>query len=93
MGEASPIQIAEVIANFQYNGRLVRGCAYGNGHINDTYLLTFQISGMGSIKVILQKMNKDVFGKPEELMENVMGVTAFLREQIIKNGEIRSGRR
>ena len=44
MGEASPIQIAEVIANFQYNGRLVRGCAYGNGHINDTYLLTFQIS-------------------------------------------------
>ena len=86
MGEASPIQIAEVIANFQYNGRLVRGCAYGNGHINDTYLLTFQISGMGSIKVILQKMNKDVFGKPEELMENVMGVTAFLREQIIKNG-------
>ena len=86
MGEASPIQIAEVIANFQYNGRLVRGCAYGNGHINDTYLLTFQISGMGSIKVILQKMNKDVFGKPEELMENVIGVTAFLREQIIKNG-------
>ena len=86
MGEASPIQIAEVIGNFQYNGRLMRGCAYGNGHINDTYLLTFQISGMGNIKVILQKMNKDVFKQPTELMENVMGVTAYLREQIIKNG-------
>ena len=60
MGEASPIQIAEVIGNFQYNGRLMRGCAYGNGHINDTYLLTFQISGMGNIKVILQKMNSVV---------------------------------
>ena len=86
MGEASPIQIAEAIGNFQFNGRLMRGCAYGNGHINDTYLLTFQISGMGNIKVILQKMNKDVFEKPVELMENVMGVTAYLREQIIKNG-------
>lgn len=86
MGEASPIQIAEVIGNFQYNGRLMRGCPYGNGHINDTYLLTFQISGMGNIKVILQKMNKDVFKQPTELMENVMGVTAYLREQIIKNG-------
>ena len=86
MGETSPIQIAEAIGNFQFNGRLMRGCAYGNGHINDTYLLTFQISGMGNIKVILQKMNKDVFKQPIELMENVMGVTAYLREQIIKNG-------
>ena len=41
---------------------------------------------MGNIKVILQKMNKDVFAQPVELMENVMGVTAYLREQIIKNG-------
>lgn len=86
MGEAAPIQIAEVIANFQYNGRLVRGCAYGNGHINDTYFLTFQTSGMGNIKAILQKMNKDVFKKPEEVMENVMGITAHLRERIIKRG-------
>ncbi len=64
MAEASPIQIAEVIANFQFNGRLVRGCAYGSGHINDTYLLVFEIAGMGSIKVILQRMNKEVFANP-----------------------------
>ena len=53
MGEASPIQIAEAIGNFQFNGRLMRGCAYGNGHINDTYLLTFQISGMGDRKSVV----------------------------------------
>ena len=84
MAEASPIQIAEVIANFQFNGRLVRGCAYGSGHINDTYLLVFEIAGMGSIKVILQRMNKEVFANPVELMENVMGVTAHLRQKIIE---------
>ena len=49
MAEASPIQIAEVIANFQYNGRLVRGCAYGNGHINDTYLLVFEKIGRAHV--------------------------------------------
>ena len=86
MAEASPIQIAEVIANFQFNGRLVRGCAYGSGHINDTYLLVFEIAGMGSIKVILQRMNKEVFANPVELMENVMGVTAHLRQKIIEKG-------
>ncbi len=86
MGEASPIQIAEVIANFQFNGRLTRGCAYGSGHINDTYLLNFEISGMGSIKVILQKMNNSVFENPVELMENVVGVTSHLRQKIIEKG-------
>lgn len=86
MAQASPIQIAEVIANFRYEGRLVRGDSYGSGHINDTYMLIFEIAGMGSIKVILQRMNKDIFEKPVELMENIMGVTAHLRNKIIENG-------
>ena len=86
MVQTSPIQIAEVIANFRYEGRLVKGDAYGSGHINDTYLLVFEIAGMGRIKVILQRMNKSIFQKPVELMENIMGVTAHLREKIIENG-------
>jgi hypothetical protein len=31
-------------------------------------------------------MNKGIFTQPVELMENVMNVTAFLRERIIENG-------
>ena len=37
-------------------------------------------------KVILQRMNKSIFTKPVELMENVLGVTSYLRERIIENG-------
>ena len=76
----------EAIMHFQYEGVLVGEDPYGSGHINDTYLLVFEIAEMGRIKVILQRMNKDIFEKPVELMENILGVTSYLREQIIKNG-------
>ncbi len=52
---------------------------YGNGHINDTYLVNPQ-------KYILQRINTKIFKKPDELMENIANVTAFLREKISAEG-------
>ena len=77
-------QKAEAIAHFQYEGRLIQDIPFGNGHINDTYLLTFEVKRMGILKVILQKMNKNVFKNPVELMENILGVTSYLREKNYK---------
>lgn len=34
----------------------------------------------------LNSMNKNIFKNPEELMENILGVTSFLRKKIIENG-------
>ncbi len=75
----------EAISNFQFEGTLLSEGPYGSGHINDTFLLTFDISGMGQIKVILQRMNKEIFMNPVQLMENILGVTSYLRERIIEN--------
>ena len=86
MSQITREQRDEVIAHFQYEGMLVEEGPYGSGHINDTFLLVFEIAEMGQIKVILQRMNKDVFEKPVELMENILGVTSYLRERIIENG-------
>lgn len=77
-------QKAEAIAHFQYEGRLIQDVPFGNGHINDTYLLTFEVKRMGILKVILQKMNKNVFKNPVELMENILGVTSYLRRKNYK---------
>ena len=79
-------QLDEVIANFCYEGTLVDERLYGSGHINDTYLLTFHIAGLGEKKTILQRMNKNVFKFPEEVMENIVAVTSYLRERIIEGG-------
>ena len=34
------------------------------------------------LKVILQRMNNEVFEKPVELMENIINVTSYLKERI-----------
>lgn len=86
MRQITSKQRDEVISHFDFEGILVKEGPYGSGHINDTFLLVFDIAGMGQIKVILQRMNNEVFEKPVELMENILGVTSYLRNEIIKNG-------
>ena len=86
MIQVTPEQKMEVINHYQFAGELLSQEPYGSGHINDTFLLVYDIERMGRMKVILQRMNKDIFTKPEELMENVVGVTSYLRERIIENG-------
>ena len=76
----------EAIAHFKYEGTLVKDCPYGSGHINDTYLLVFEIAEMGRIKVILQRMNSTAFPKPVDVMENILGVTSFLKKKIEESG-------
>ncbi|MEY8432903.1 aminoglycoside phosphotransferase family protein [Lachnospiraceae bacterium 48-42] len=76
----------EVIERFRFQGRLVDQRPYGSGHINDTYLLTFEGGNGEPGRAILQRMNKNVFPKPAALMENIMNVTAYLRGKILENG-------
>ncbi len=52
---------------------------YGNGHINDTYCVE-------SPRCILQRINTSIFKNPDELMENIENVTAFLGKKIIEAG-------
>lgn len=78
--------INEAIEHFQYMGELISIEPYGNGHINDTYLLTFCIGEIGKLHVILQKMNINVFKEPLKLIENIQGVTTHLRKKVIEKG-------
>ncbi|MBP5151379.1 MAG: aminoglycoside phosphotransferase family protein [Lachnospiraceae bacterium] len=58
---------------------------YGNGHINDTFLVITEESGK-EVRFILQRMNSEVFKDPVSLMNNIVLVTDYLRSQIIKAG-------
>ena len=77
---------SEALIGFQLDGMVMSAVRYGSGHINDTFLMTLRKDDGSEGRVILQRMNKNVFTKPIELMENIMGVTTFLRERIIENG-------
>jgi Ser/Thr protein kinase RdoA (MazF antagonist) len=74
-------KIDEAIAAFTLEGEPVSHEIYGNGHINDTFLLVTTVR-----RYILQRINHIVFPHPDEVMENIQGVTAHLRESIVAAG-------
>ena len=56
---------------------------YGAGHINDTFAVW---AVDHSRRWILQRINTDTFTDPAGLMENVIGVTSYLRREILARG-------
>ena len=76
----------QAIGHFAVAGQFLDRMTYGSGHINDTYLVKFNQKDGSVVQYILQRMNHEIFRKPEELMENIAGVTAHLRKKIIEAG-------
>ena len=52
---------------------------YGNGHINDTFLVVGKRENGEIKRYILQRINTNVFKKPQEVMHNIELVTEFLK--------------
>lgn len=82
-------KIEEAIAAINFKGEYVEHTKHGNGHINDTFLIIFRQEDGTMVKYILQRMNHDIFKNPDQLMQNICGVTSFLREKIrINHGDM-----
>jgi len=69
-----------VAAQFQFRGKAVAFVPYGNGHINDTYLVTCN-GPDAPARYILQRINAQVFRSPAAVMQNIERVTAHLAAQ------------
>ena len=70
-----------VMSQFSVYGEYLIGVPYGTGHINDTFQVTFDQGGT-IVHYILQRVNTNVFRKPEELMENFVRVTGHIGRKI-----------
>ena len=79
------ISIENIVMGFDIAGEVMGYVPFGNGHINDTKLITVK-NGEAEVQYVLQKINKNVFKDPAKLMENYVGVTAFIREKIVAMG-------
>ncbi len=73
-------KLEEIINKFQINGDVSSVIPFGNGHINNTYLVD-TAKGEEAFKYILQQINTTVFKNPDYVMENIYNVTEFLREK------------
>lgn len=67
----------DIIAKFDIDGKVVSIDNCGDGHINSTFLA---ITDKGT-KYLLQKINTGVFPHPDEVMDNIVNVTDFLKEK------------
>ncbi len=67
----------DLITKFAIKGEIVEYTRYGQGHINETYLVTCD----SGINYILQKINKHIFTQPQQLMENIAATTAYIAER------------
>jgi len=63
---------------FALDGKPVYYQPYGNGHINNTYLVLDDTARL----YVLQKINQYVFKNPLHVMENVKAITEHLRPQV-----------
>lgn len=61
---------------------------FGNGHINDTFLV--ETTGQPGGRYILQRVNRNVFKKPVQVMKNIEKVTAFLKIRANSEREVLS---
>ena len=75
----------EAIRGFEIDGTFLECTPCGNGHINDTFMMSFDRDGE-THRYSLQHMNRSVFRDPVSLMNNILHVTDYLKEQIRAQG-------
>ena len=83
---AAEERIQEALAGFDFGAPVVGALRYGQGHINDTFVVHTQPEDRCCRRFILQRMSAAAFKHPDELMENIIGVTEYLGREIEKHG-------
>ena len=75
------MELTVLVNRFNVKGRLVSLQPFGNGNINDTFLAIYR-NTFTETQVILQRVNRKVFPRPEEIMANMHEVTKHCHEKL-----------
>ena len=77
--------INQICSEFNILGKFVGVEQLDTGNINCTYKVTYQHNG--DIKnYIIQKINTVVFVEPEKVMDNIVSVTRYIRQNLAQEG-------
>lgn len=74
--------LREIASQFAFSAEPVMFALCENGHINGTYFVTCA----DGRRYVMQQINTSIFVKPDEVMENILGVTSFLKKKIAAAG-------
>lgn len=79
-------QLEDALYAFGFGNQCSYVKPFGEGHINETYAVYMPTEDGDKFAYILQRVNNNVFKDPSGVMENIFGVTEYLREVIRKEG-------
>lgn len=82
MGEMQTY-LDEVLAAFDIKAGAADAVHFSQGHVNDTFMVTEPESGR---RFVVQRISPAAFKRPDQVMENVIGITEYLGREIEKNG-------
>jgi hypothetical protein len=81
-----------VIANkFKPQNQIIDIQAFGNGNINDTFLVT--LNGETDKYFVLQRINTQVFPQPKLVMQNISTVTEHMSQHLARDNNLTGNRR
>ena len=76
------IYLHDALAAFDLGAPPAGAERFGQGHINDTYLVRTQARR----RFIFQRISPVAFKRPDQLMENVVGITEYLSRELERTG-------
>lgn len=79
---------AEIFKQFAIYGDLQSFQAFGKGHINNTYLSVWNQAGT-QVRYTHQRINKHVFKKPAEVVENIRHITEHIAAKLAADTDIK----
>lgn len=80
----------KICEEFKFEGVLTECSPYGEGHINDTFLVVCEDKYEEKIRYILQRVNHLIFKETEQLMSNIENITFYLSD-MVREVEIEEG--
>ncbi len=86
MAAKAEAYLSEVLEAFDFGAVVVGAVRFGQGHINDTFVVHTQPENECCRRFILQRMSPAAFKRPDQLMENIIGVTEYLGREVEKTG-------
>jgi len=92
MPSYSESKLLEISRQFHIYGDLLHAEPCKIGHINETYIATYNQGGI-QVRYVLQKINVNVFKDPDAVMSNFVRVTTHQRRKLETHGARDASRR
>lgn len=80
------MDIKNLSGNFILYGNFVNAKPFGNGNINETFLVTYNQAGT-EVRYIIRKINKFVFKQPEIVVNNSVNISLHIKNKLLDRGE------